>query len=97
MGPKIQKAADVWKKGVCDFQAFSQTFLELRFSLGNEGKDGKLPDILLPDIRDHPKNGYKHIFLPLDQSVAYIVGLFRKKSSIFRLRGTKMQKLHYFV
>ena len=27
---------DVW-----DFQAFSQTFLELLFSLGNEGKDGK--------------------------------------------------------
>ena len=37
----VQKAADVWKKDVWDFQAFSQTFLELRFSLGNEGKDGK--------------------------------------------------------
>ena len=36
-----QKAADVWKKDVWDFQAFSQTSLELRFSLGNEGKDGK--------------------------------------------------------
>ena len=36
-----QKAADVWKKDVWDFQAFSQTFLEVRFSLGNEGKDGK--------------------------------------------------------
>ena len=36
-----QKAADVWKKDVWDFQAFSQTFLELRFSLENEGKDGK--------------------------------------------------------
>ena len=36
-----QKAADVWKKDVWDFQAFSQTFFELRFSLGNEGKDGK--------------------------------------------------------
>ena len=34
-----QKAADVWKTDVWDFQAFSQTFLELRFSLGNEGKD----------------------------------------------------------
>ena len=37
----IQKAADVWKKDVWDLQAFSQTFLELRFSLGDEGKDGK--------------------------------------------------------
>ena len=37
----IQKAADVWKKDVWDFQSFSQTSLELRFSLGNEGKDGK--------------------------------------------------------
>ena len=36
-----QKAADVCKKDVWDFQAFSQTFFELRFSLGNEGKDGK--------------------------------------------------------
>ena len=36
-----QKAANVWKKDVWDFQAFSQTFLELRFSLGNEGNDGK--------------------------------------------------------
>ena len=36
-----QKAADVWKKDVGDFQAFSKTLLELRFSLGNEGKDGK--------------------------------------------------------
>ena len=36
-----QKAADVWKKDVWEFQAFSQTFLELRFSLGNEGKDRK--------------------------------------------------------
>ena len=36
-----QQTADVWKKDVWDFQAFSQTFLELRFSLGNEGKDGK--------------------------------------------------------
>ena len=36
-----QKAADVWKKDVWDFQAFSQTSLELRFSLGNEGKDRK--------------------------------------------------------
>ena len=37
----LQKAEDVWKKDVWDFQAFSQTFLELRFSLGNEGKGGK--------------------------------------------------------
>ena len=36
-----QKAADVWKKDVWEFQAFSQTIFELRFSLGNEGKDGK--------------------------------------------------------
>ena len=36
-----QQAADVWKKDVWDFQAFSQTFLELRFSLGNEGKGDK--------------------------------------------------------
>ena len=51
---------DVW-----DFQAFSQTFLELRFSLGNEGEDGKNMNsqtwpgtprlgLELPDIRDHP-------------------------------------------
>ena len=26
---------------VWDFQVFSQTFFELRFSLGNEGQDGK--------------------------------------------------------
>ena len=36
-----QKAADVWTKDIWDFEAFSQTLLELRFSLGNEGKDGK--------------------------------------------------------
>ena len=36
-----QKAADIWKKDVWDFQAFSQTFFELRYSPGNEGKDGK--------------------------------------------------------
>ena len=36
-----RKAADVRKKDVWDFQAFSQTLLELRFSFGNEGKDGK--------------------------------------------------------
>ena len=29
------------KKDVWDFQAASQTFIELRFSLGNEGKDSK--------------------------------------------------------
>ena len=39
--PTYQKAADVWKKDVWEFQAVSQTFLELRFSLGNEGKGGK--------------------------------------------------------
>ena len=38
---RSQKAADVCKKDVWDFQVFSQTFFELRFSLGNEGKDGK--------------------------------------------------------
>ena len=32
---------DVWKKDFWDFQVFSQTFLELRYSLGNEGKDSK--------------------------------------------------------
>ena len=37
----FQKAADVWKKDVWEFQAFSQTFLGLRFFLGNEGKNGK--------------------------------------------------------
>ena len=37
----FQKTADVWKKDVWDFQAFSQTFFELRFSLGNEGKGGR--------------------------------------------------------
>ena len=41
-GGKIaQKAADVWKTDVWDFQAFSQTFFELRFSLGNKGKTSK--------------------------------------------------------
>ena len=54
----------VWKKDVWDFQVSSQTFLEVRFSLGYEGKDGKnlnsqtwgleLPDVLPPDICDHP-------------------------------------------
>ena len=37
----IQKAVDVWKKDVWDFQVSSQTFLELRFSLGIQGKDGR--------------------------------------------------------
>ena len=36
-----QKAADVCKTDVWDFQVFSQTFLELRFSLENKGKDSK--------------------------------------------------------
>ena len=36
-----QKAADVWKKDVWDFQAFSQIIFEVWFSPGNEGKDGK--------------------------------------------------------
>ena len=36
-----QKAADVWKKDVWDIQALSQTFPDLRFFLGNEGKDGQ--------------------------------------------------------
>ena len=44
-GPCLRRrrteAADVWKKDVWDFQAFSQTFFELRFSIGNEGKDCK--------------------------------------------------------
>ena len=39
--PQYQKAADVCKKEVWDFQVFTQTFFELRLSLGNEGKDGK--------------------------------------------------------
>ena len=38
---KYQKPADVWKTDVWEFQAFSQTFLQLRFSLGNQGKDSK--------------------------------------------------------
>ena len=41
VGLQGQKAADVRKKDVWDFQALSQTCFELRFSLGNEGKDGK--------------------------------------------------------
>ena len=36
-----QKAADVWKKDVWDFQALSQTFLELRFSLGTKDKTAR--------------------------------------------------------
>ena len=36
-----QKPADVWKKDVWDFERLSQKFLELRYSLGNKGKDGK--------------------------------------------------------
>ena len=36
-----QKAADVCKTDVWDFRVFSQTFLELRFSLGNKGKDSE--------------------------------------------------------
>ena len=36
----LQKATDVWKKDVWDFQALSQTFFELQFNLGSEGKDG---------------------------------------------------------
>ena len=44
--PSGQKAADVWKKDVWDFQVLSQTFIELRFALGNEGKDEpELPDL----------------------------------------------------
>ena len=38
---KVQKAADVWKKDVWNFQAFSQAWFEVRIFLGNEGKDGK--------------------------------------------------------
>ena len=43
-------------------RGFSQTFSELEFSLGNEGKEGRnrnsqtcldLPDVLLPDMRGH--------------------------------------------
>ena len=45
---EIQKAADVCKKDVWDFQVFSQTFFELRFSLGNEGKRRQEPE--LPDL-----------------------------------------------
>ena len=57
-GPRItQKAADVWKKDVWDFQAFSQTFLELRSSLGNEGKDGKnLNSQTWPGTPKHPSS-----------------------------------------
>ena len=45
----FQKAADVWKKDVYDLQAFSQTFLELRVSLGNEEKTPRL-GLELPDL-----------------------------------------------
>ena len=52
-----QKAADVWKEDVCDFQAFSQTSLELRFPLGNEGKDGKNPNSQTwPGTPRHPSS-----------------------------------------
>ena len=37
----FQKAANVWKKNVWDFRAFSQTSLEQQFFLRNEGKDRK--------------------------------------------------------
>ena len=51
-----EKAADVWKKDVWDFQAFSQTFLELRSCLGNEGKDGKnLNSQTWPGTPRHPR------------------------------------------
>ena len=51
-----QKAADVWKKDVWNFQAFSQTLLELQFSLGNEGKDGKnLNSQTWPGTPRHPR------------------------------------------
>ena len=58
----IMLVADVCSKDVWDLQAFSQTFFELQFSLGNEGKEGKnlssqtrpgSPRRLLPDICDH--------------------------------------------
>ena len=51
------------EEGCLGLRGVSQTFLELQVSLGNEGKDGEnlnsslgleLPDVLLPDIRDHP-------------------------------------------
>ena len=45
-----QKAADVWKKDVWDFQVLSQTFLELQFSQGKEGKDGKNLNSQIPDL-----------------------------------------------
>ena len=46
----FQKAADVW-----NFQARSQTFLVLRFSLGIEGKDGKhLSSQTWPGSPRHP-------------------------------------------
>ena len=63
VGWRDQNAADTWKKDVWDFQVFSQTFFELRFSLENEGKDGKnlnsqtwpgTPRRPSPDIRDLP-------------------------------------------
>ena len=55
-----QKAADVWKKDVRDFQAFSQALFEVRCTLGNEGKASRAPRLGLevpdglPDIRGHP-------------------------------------------
>ena len=75
-----QKAAGVWKKDVWDFQAFSQTFFDVRFSLGNEGKTARtwtprlgleLPDVLLPDIRDLPMH-------PLLRTPAYMTKILDK-------------------
>ena len=52
---KFQKAAEVWKKDVWDLQT---RLFEVRFSLENDGKDGKslkLPDSAWKSFRDHPK------------------------------------------
>ena len=55
-GAENQKAADVWKKDVWELQVCSQTFIELRFSLGNEGKDGKnLDSQTWPGSPRHPR------------------------------------------
>ena len=65
-GSETRKAADVSKKDVWDFQVFSQTFFELRFSLGTERKDVKnlnsqtWPGTPRRPPPRHPRPSYKH-------------------------------------
>ena len=75
----IQKTADVWKKDVWDFEAFSQIFLELRFSLEYEGKDGEnLNSQTWPGTPRRPSS--RHPQLP--DSCAFMT---RKRSQKFRV------------